>query len=901
MLIRNMQKLMFRLASSGILAFLFVVFGQVATANAASINITGTVSSPSGTGVQSTLVTATAPNSSIVLYGPSTTASDGSYTLAVDPGTYDFHFTPPSGSEYNPATVINFTVMTDQVLSVQFTPLTHMFSGTLRDGKGNPIPNTYIDFLPSGQAHVDANGHFSIALTPGTYGIQVDRAFGGSNGLGNGTDLSSPTDYIDITNGDQIQDVVIPTVQIAVTLKDANGTPISGVYVQSDPRGNISLMPDSSKPTVLVGQAPSGNVTDANGMVVLTGLNGSTYTQVDGTTSSQGNICAFQANSTPLCLTAPFTVSGDTNVNLTAPITHTFSGTLRDGQGNVISNTYIDFLPSGQAHVDGVGHFSIALNPGTYGIHIDRAFGGSNGIGNGVDLSSPTNYIDVTNSDLTQDVVIPTVHVTVILKDSSGNPLSGVYVQSDPRGNISLLPGGSNQTVVVGEAPSGNITDSSGVVVLTGLNRSTYTQVNGATSSQGNICAFPPNASPVCSTAPQTITGDTTVNLVAVVTHTFSGTLRDGQGNPIPNTYLDFLPSGQAQVDADGHFSVSLAAGTYGVRLDRAFGGNNGLGNGTDLSSPANYFDLSNGSLTEDIIVPTVHLTVTLKDANGNPLSGAYVQSDPRGNISFLTDGSNPTVAVNQAPSGATTDTSGMVSITGLKGSTYTQVNGATSSQDNICAFLPNASPVCLSAQFTVTRDTSVVLQQQSQATVPTLTSATSVTFVARDVSNFTVTTTGNPFASITESGTLPDGLTFRDNGNGTASILGQASLTNAGIYFLTFNATNIAGTTSQSFVLRVNNAQTAPVFVNTGTITENFGTVFNYVISSTGNPLPNIKRSTAGNAFPTGVSIKDNNDGTATLSGNGNVHLLRGTYVYTLQTKNKNGTTLQDFTLVIN
>jgi hypothetical protein len=93
----------------------------------------------------------------------------------------------------------------------------------------------------------------------------------------------------------------------------------------------------------------------------------------------------------------------------------------------------------------------------------------------------------------------------------------------------------------------------------------------------------------------------------------------------------------------------------------------------------------------------------------------------------------------------------------------------------------------------------------------PTITSASSVQFNARAVSNFTVTTTGNPTPTISESGSLPTGITFIDNGDGTASLSGQASTTNSGYYFITITASSSAGTISQRFTLSVNNVQAIP------------------------------------------------------------------------------------------
>ncbi len=58
----------------------------------------------------------------------------------------------------------------------------------------------------------------------------------------------------------------------------------------------------------------------------------------------------------------------------------------------------------------------------------------------------------------------------------------------------------------------------------------------------------------------------------------------------------------------------------------------------------------------------------------------------------------------------------------------------------------------------------------------PTITSASSATSIVGAPFSFTVTTTGEPTATLTETGALPTGITFTDNGNGTATIAGTAA-----------------------------------------------------------------------------------------------------------------------------
>src|SRR5262249_55799332 len=71
----------------------------------------------------------------------------------------------------------------------------------------------------------------------------------------------------------------------------------------------------------------------------------------------------------------------------------------------------------------------------------------------------------------------------------------------------------------------------------------------------------------------------------------------------------------------------------------------------------------------------------------------------------------------------------------------------------------------------------------------------------------FTVMTTGFPLPALSETGGLPGGVTFVDNGNGTATLAGTpAALTqNASPYSLTINAVNgVAPPAAQGFTLDV-------------------------------------------------------------------------------------------------
>jgi large repetitive protein len=81
-------------------------------------------------------------------------------------------------------------------------------------------------------------------------------------------------------------------------------------------------------------------------------------------------------------------------------------------------------------------------------------------------------------------------------------------------------------------------------------------------------------------------------------------------------------------------------------------------------------------------------------------------------------------------------------------------------------------------------------------ATAQAITSADVAVGALGSPFTFTVTTSGSPVPTIAETGSLPSGLSFVDNGNGTATISGTSS--DAGVTYLIITATFGAGSTGQ-------------------------------------------------------------------------------------------------------
>ena len=151
--------------------------------------------------------------------------------------------------------------------------------------------------------------------------------------------------------------------------------------------------------------------------------------------------------------------------------------------------------------------------------------------------------------------------------------------------------------------------------------------------------------------------------------------------------------------------------------------------------------------------------------------------------------------------------------------------------------------------------------------TAPMFTSPSTVTFPQGIYSSFTITTSGDPIPSITQTGHLPGGVKFIDNGDGTATLSGRPGNGQGliGDYALTLTASNgMNPPATQNFTLTISNP---PRIVSANNTTFVVGNANTFTIKA----LKTVPKSTLSftGALPAGVTFTANNNGTATLSGN--------------------------------
>ncbi len=370
---------------------------------------------------------------------------------------------------------------------------------------------------------------------------------------------------------------------------------------------------------------------------------------------------------------------------------------------------------------------------------------------------------------------------------------------------------------ITGTLPSGLSLDSS-----TGVLSGTPAAGSGGTYS---LVAHATNST---STADQSVVLD--VNEAPAFT-----------GPPPPDATVGQAYSYQFQAGGIPAATYSFTSGSLpsGLTMDAS-----GLVTGTPATGTGGLYPLTVqaanlvGSVTE-----SVQLTVDEAPAFTSPAPPAAVVGSAY-TFTFTASGfPAPTFSITGTlPSGLSLDSStGVLSGTPAAGSggTYSLVAHATNS--------------------TSTADQNVELMVDK---APSITSADLAVFQVGVAGTFTIQTTGFASPTIAESGALPAGLNFTDNGNGTATISGTPAAGTQGPTIVNLTATNQTGVAQQQLTVQVD---LAPAITSPDSVIFVVGTAGSFTVQTTGVPNPTLSES---GALPAGLTFIDNGDGTATISG---------------------------------
>ena len=237
----------------------------------------------------------------------------------------------------------------------------------------------------------------------------------------------------------------------------------------------------------------------------------------------------------------------------------------------------------------------------------------------------------------------------------------------------------------------------------------------------------------------------------------------------------------------------------------------------------------------------------------------------------------------------------------GTPTTSYQTVNVNVASKLGVVA--AGASEVQLCVQFAGTGGPTASIQQVHldvdaiPATSPSFTSTSLANFTVGTAGSFSVSANGPPSPTITESGSLPSGVSFT-GGTGSATLSGTPASGTSGTYPLTFTATNAIGSVQQNFTLSVDYA---PSITSASSTTFTVGSAGTFTVATTGLPAPSLSQSTGNSqtGLPGWATFADNGNGTATLSGTPPTGSA-GNYTFTIAAVNAAGTAGQSFTLTV-
>jgi hypothetical protein len=647
------------------------------------------------------------------------------------------------------------------------------------------------------------------------------------------------SDWVNLGTGstETLTENVLPTITSAASASSIAGSPFSF--------------------TVTTTGAPAPALTETGALPA-----GITFTDNgNGTATIAGTAAAASGGSFPITITAAnsvggvsqsFTLTNSEAPSITSPSTASFSTgvagtyTVTTTGSPAATITESGTLPSGLTFTDNKdGTATIAGTAGTAGTYP-------------VTISATNSSASTATLALT--ITVNTATAPTITSGSTAN----FTLNSAGAAAITATGSPTAKITETGTLPAGlTFTDNgTGTALLSGTATATGTATLTITASNGISPDATQTYTVVVGDAPAFTSASTAT---ATAGSAFSFTATAG-GYPAPSWSDSNLPAGVSFTDnKDGTATLSgtpTTPGTYAIPLSAV----NGYGTASQ----------------------TLTITVAQAPAITSAASATFTEGTP-GTSTVTTTGS-PTAVITESgtlPSGVTltdngdgTATLAGTPATGSKGSypiTITAANGGS----------PNATQ-----SFTLTVN--------AAPTAPAITSGGSATFTEGTQGTFPVTTTGSPTAAITESGTLPSGVTLIDNTNGTATLAGTPAAGSKGSYPITITAANGVGSNAtQNFTITVNPAPVAPTITSAGAATFAAGSAGTFSVTTTGIPVAALS-ATSSPALPSGVTFKDNGNGTATLAGTPPAG-SQGTYRVTLTAKNATGTATQAFVLTVN
>ncbi len=393
-----------------------------------------------------------------------------------------------------------------------------------------------------------------------------------------------------------------------------------------------------------------------------------------------------------------------------------------------------------------------------------------------------------TNDTVTYDTTAPSVTINKAsgqADPTNVSPVNFTAVFSEPvsgfaTGDVTLGGTAGASTGIVTEiAPNDGTTYNvavsgmtTGGTVIASINASvaqdSAANGNDASTSGDNTVAFTFDTT-------TTITSDTPDPSIVgeAVTFTYTVTINDG-GSGTPTGNVTVTDGTNSCTDTVAAGSCTITFTTLGAKTLTA-----------TYEGDANFNTSTSGSVSHQVNNANTTTTITADAPDPSMVGDALTVNF---SVAVVAPGTG-------TPTGNVTVTDGVDSCIGTVASGSCSITLTTSGLRSLTASYEG------DANF---GSSTSAAENHTVNTAPAITSPDHITFVVQTPGSFTVLSTGFPLSTLSSAGALPGGVTFVDNGDGTATLSGTPDLGTSGDYPLTFTASNGTTDATQNFVLTI-------------------------------------------------------------------------------------------------